>query len=49
MSDLFRWTLEGKMNPTVAGTFALEDFKEALGMVLARKAIGRVSIAPQSN
>lgn len=44
MADLFKWTLEGKMQPTVAATFPLEQFKEALGMVLARKAIGRVAI-----
>ena len=47
MTDLFQWTLEGKMAPTVAGTFPLSRFKDALGMVLAREAIGRVAIVPQ--
>ena len=47
MTDLFQWTLDGKMAPTVAGTFPLSQFKEALGMVLARQAIGRVAILPQ--
>ena len=47
MTQLFEWTLDGKMAPTVAGTFPLSQFKDALGMVLARKAIGRVAILPQ--
>ena len=47
MAQLFEWTLDGKMAPTVAGMFPLSQFKDALGMVLARKAIGRVAILPQ--
>ncbi len=45
MEKLAQWTVTGDIRPELAGAFRLEDFRDAMSMVLGRKAIGRVAIA----
>ncbi len=47
MDDLFKWTLEGQMQPTVSRIFALEEVVQAMDSVIAREVVGRVVLAPQ--
>ena len=44
MDQLFAWFEQGKINPVVAKTYALDDYKQAMDDVLQRRAIGRVAI-----
>jgi NADPH:quinone reductase len=44
MTQLFAWYDEGRLNPRVSATFALEDFQQAMAMVLGRTAQGRVAL-----
>ena len=45
MEKLAQWTVTGDIRPELAGAFRLDDFRDAMSMVLGRKAIGRVAIA----
>ncbi|MCH9670458.1 MAG: NADPH:quinone oxidoreductase family protein [Gammaproteobacteria bacterium] len=44
MEQLVTWWSEDKIHPRVSHTFALEDFQEAMQVVLGRKAMGRVTL-----
>ncbi len=44
MAQLFTWYDEGRLKPRVSATFALDDFQQAMAMVLGRKAQGRVAV-----
>ncbi len=44
MDQLSRWFEEGRINPSVAATYPLEGFREAMDEVLERRAIGRVAV-----
>jgi len=44
MDKLFDWFEQGSINPTVAKTYPLERFREAMDEVLSRRAIGRVAV-----
>lgn len=44
MDKLFNWFLDGRINPAVATTYTLENFREAMDEVLSRRAIGRVAV-----
>ncbi|MBL4719580.1 MAG: NADPH:quinone oxidoreductase family protein [Alphaproteobacteria bacterium] len=44
MTQLFAWHGEGRLKPRVSATFALEDFQQAMAMVLGRQAQGRVAL-----
>ncbi|MBT5107165.1 MAG: NADPH:quinone oxidoreductase family protein [Rhodospirillaceae bacterium] len=44
MAQLFAWYDEGRLKPRVSATFALDDFQQAMAMVLGRKAQGRVAV-----
>ena len=44
MEQLFHWFDEGLINPVVAQTYPLEDYKQAMDDVLQRRAIGRVAL-----
>ncbi|MBK17868.1 MAG: hypothetical protein CMM52_03385 [Rhodospirillaceae bacterium] len=43
MTKFSEWASEGKINPQVCATFPLNEFKEAMALVLSRKSIGRVA------
>ena len=44
MAELFSWYEQGLLKPRVSHTYPLEQFQDAMGTVLARKALGRVAI-----
>ncbi|MGR8947648.1 MAG: NADPH:quinone oxidoreductase family protein [Gammaproteobacteria bacterium] len=44
MELLFHWFDEGLINPVVAQTYPLEQYKQAMDDVLQRRAIGRVAL-----
>jgi NADPH2:quinone reductase len=44
MEQIGRWYEDGAIKPEVAGVFALDQFRDAMAMVLGRQAIGRVAI-----
>lgn len=44
MEQLAAWYEEGRIKPELAGTFSLDQFREAMDMVLGRKSIGRVAV-----
>ena len=44
MEKIGAWYGAGLIKPRVAGVFPLDSFRDAMGMVLGRKAIGRVAI-----
>jgi len=44
MERLVEWYEAGHIKPEVAGCFALDDFRDAMAMVLGRQAIGRVAV-----
>jgi NADPH2:quinone reductase len=44
MDKLFTWFLDGRINPTVAKSYPLRSFREAMDEVLSRRAIGRVAV-----
>jgi len=43
MSQMFRWVEEGRLRPETSHTFPLDRFREAMSVVLERRAIGRVA------
>ena len=44
MEQLGQWYAEGKIKPELAAAYSLDQFREAMDMVLGRKAIGRVAV-----
>jgi NADPH2:quinone reductase len=44
MDKLFTWFLQGGISPAVAATFPLKKFRDAMDVVLSRRAIGRVAV-----
>ncbi len=44
LAKLFAWFEDGKLNPRVTQTFALDDFQEAMAVVLGRLSQGRVAV-----
>lgn len=44
MERLAGWSAAGQIKPQLAGAFALDDFRDAMAMVLGRQAIGRVAL-----
>ena len=44
MDKLFGWFLDGRINPTVAKTYPLNGFRDAMDEVLSRRAIGRIAV-----
>ena len=41
-AELFAWYAQGRLRPHVSQTFALEDFAQALDVVMNRRAKGKV-------
>jgi NADPH2:quinone reductase len=44
MAQLFDWFEAGRLNPEVSHCFALDDFQQAMAVVLGRQSIGRVAL-----
>jgi NADPH2:quinone reductase len=44
LAQLFTWFEEGRLNPRVSHTFALDDFQDAMAVVLGRLSQGRVAV-----
>jgi len=44
MAQMFAWFEAGQLNPRVSHSFALEDFQEAMAVVLGRLSLGRVAV-----
>ena len=44
LAKLFAWYEDGLLKPRVTQTFALDDFQEAMGVVLGRLSQGRVAV-----
>ena len=44
MEKLAEWTVSGQIRPELAAAFLIDDFRDAMAMVLGRKAIGRVAV-----
>ena len=44
LAPLFTWFEEGKLNPRVSDIFALDDFQDAMAVVLGRRSKGRVAV-----
>ena len=44
MNRMFSWFEEGRIFPRVDRTFPLEDFRQAMAELLARKVSGRVAV-----
>ena len=44
MRELFTWASEGKLHPTVSHCFELEQYVEAMDVVLARGSTGKVAL-----
>ena len=44
LARLFAWFEEGKLNPRVSHTFALDDFQDAMAAILGRLSQGRVAV-----
>jgi NADPH2:quinone reductase len=42
MRQVLEWVAEGKLNPRIHGTYALDDIREALGVIDRREAVGKV-------
>lgn len=47
LARMFDWVREGKLNPVISHRFPLEQFKEAMDTILARKSIGKVVLLPR--
>ena len=47
MDDLFTWTREGKLHPHVSHCLPLSGFREAMRLIRAREAQGKVVIDPR--
>jgi NADPH:quinone reductase-like Zn-dependent oxidoreductase len=48
MTDFGEWSAAGRITPQVCATFPLDDFKDAMALVLSRKSIGRVAFVMES-
>jgi NADPH:quinone reductase len=46
MAQLFDWTVQRKLTPTVWKSFTLDQFRQAMQAVRSREAIGKVIVAP---
>jgi NADPH2:quinone reductase len=44
MTTLFAWTRDGRISPIVAQTFPLEQFREGMDLLLARKTAGKIAL-----
>ena len=44
MARMFAWFEAGQLNPRVSRIFALDDFQEAMAVVLGRLSLGRVAV-----
>jgi NADPH:quinone reductase-like Zn-dependent oxidoreductase len=44
LDQFYRWANDDMIHPHVCATFPLDDFKEAMALVTARKSIGRVAL-----
>jgi NADPH2:quinone reductase len=44
MAQMFAWFEDGQLNPRVSHTFALDDFQDAMAVVLGRLSLGRVAV-----
>ena len=44
MAELFAWTLDGDLKPTVSHTFDFADYAAAMDMLLSRRATGKVTL-----
>jgi NADPH:quinone reductase len=42
MAELLAWYAQGRLRPHVSGTFPLASYREALDVVMNRKARGKV-------
>lgn len=46
MVQILEWVSAGKLQPRIHGTFALEDIREAIGVLDRREAVGKVVLTP---
>jgi len=44
MATLLAWTRDGRIAPTVSRTFPLEEFREAMDLLMARKTPGKIAL-----
>ena len=44
MDRLFEWFLQGHLDPIVAKTYPLSQFREAMDDILKRRAVGRIAV-----
>ncbi|MCP5368351.1 MAG: NADPH:quinone oxidoreductase family protein [Hyphomicrobiales bacterium] len=44
MEQLFAWFEAGRLDPRVSHAFALDDFRDAMAVVLGRRSLGRVAL-----
>jgi NADPH2:quinone reductase len=44
LAQLFAWFEAGRLKPEVSHCFALDDFQQAMAVVLGRQSIGRVAL-----
>ena len=44
MAELFHWHVNGLIKPRISHCFPIQQFQEAMGTVLSRKALGRVAL-----
>lgn len=44
MNRLFEWFLQGHLDPVVAKTYPLSQFREAMDDILKRRAVGRIAV-----
>ena len=44
MAELFHWYVNGLIKPRISHCFPIQQFQEAMGTVLSRKALGRVAL-----
>ncbi len=42
MRQILAWVAEGKLNPRLHATFALDDIRDAIGVLDRREAVGKV-------
>lgn len=47
VESLLQWYAQGKLNPRVTNEFSLEQGVEAIQMLTARRAVGRILVRPQ--
>lgn len=42
VAELFEWCLAGKLRPRISGVFPFEQYRQAMAMVVERRALGKV-------